>query len=93
MSARPYKLQEKPLTKAQLKDLADPSGRADDIVVPIDLSDVIDNDLEGFNDLICEAVGSQLMQSISWHVVGHDDNTLHIEVHGDVSLDIEEDKE
>jgi hypothetical protein len=93
MSARPYKLQEKPLTKEQLKELADPSGWVDDIIVPIALNDIIDADIEGFNDLICEAVGSPLMQNISYHVMGHDDNVLHIEVHGDVSLDIEEDED
>jgi hypothetical protein len=92
MKKTPYKLQDKPLTKAQLKDLSDPSGWIDDVVVPVELSEIIDNDLEGFLDIIGERVGSPLMQNIGYHVVGHNDNTLHLEVHGDVSEDIKGDE-
>jgi hypothetical protein len=93
MKKVPYKIQNKPLTKAQLKEWADPSGWVDDIVVKVDLSEIIESDLEGFLDLLGELVGSPLMQDISYHVVGHDDDTLHIEVHGDVSEDIDDDKD
>jgi hypothetical protein len=92
VTARPYKLQEKPLTKEQLKELADPSGWIDDVIVPIDLNDIIETDLDGFLDLLSEAVGSPRMQDISYHVVGHDDNTLHFEVHGDVAVDIDDEE-
>jgi len=92
VSTLPYELQEKPLTKEQLKDRADPSGWIDDVIVPIHLSDVISKDFEGFLDILAEAVGSPLMSNINYNVVGHDDNILHIEVHGDVSCDIEEDE-
>ena len=55
-------------------------------IVEVDLSDVIDNDLEGFLDLLSErAVNSPLLMDISYRIVGHDGDTLKIEVDGDTS--------
>lgn len=56
-------------------------------VISVELSEVIDLDLEGFLDLIGERLvehGELLMQS-SWDVIGHAGDTLLLNVTGDVS--------
>ena len=55
--------------------------------VAINLSDAIDNDLEGFLDILSENLtGSPLLMDISYKVVGCEDgDMLIIEVIGDVS--------
>lgn len=54
-------------------------------VVTVDLSDFIDNDLEGILDLLSERLtGGPLLMDIAYKVVGHDGDALHIEVSGDV---------
>lgn len=62
-------------------------------IVEVDLSEVIERDLEGFLDLISErATGvemSRLMQQ-SWRIVGFKSTgTVLLEVTGDASADLE----
>lgn len=55
--------------------------------VRVDLCEVIDNDLEGFLDILSErATGGPLLMDISYRVVAvEQDSTLVIEVDGDDS--------
>lgn len=49
--------------------------------VTVDLSDVIDLDLEGFLDLISErAYGTPLAQDIEYEIVGHGLHSVQLEV-------------
>lgn len=89
MSEKNYKVLDKPLSVKELSDLSkkDESGFITG-VVPIDLDTLVEDgfDYEQFLDAISERLtGSVLLQDISYRVVGHDGNTLHIEVHGDPS--------
>jgi hypothetical protein len=87
----PYTLLTQPLTS---KD-CDAKGWVRG-VIPLDLSDLIDNDLEGVLDLMSERLtGGPLLSDISYRVRGHDGNTLHIEVEGDAGMafDREDDAE
>lgn len=55
-------------------------------VVEVDLSEIIDTDLEGFLDILSErATGSPLLMDISYKVIGCENDTLKIEVDGDPS--------
>lgn len=96
-----YELLDAPLPMDEIRRQAD--GPADERmrhephgyaigVVTVDLSDFIDNDLEGILDLLSERLtgGSSLMD-IAYKVVGHDGDALHIEVSGDVSMILDQD--
>lgn len=63
-------------------------------VVAVELSEIIDNDFEGFLDILSERLlHSANLMDINYSVVGHaDDSTLHILVSGDVSEAIEEEE-
>jgi hypothetical protein len=53
-------------------------------VVKIELSRFIDCNLEGVLDMLSEALtGTQLLMNVNYKVVGHDGDTLLIEVSGD----------
>lgn len=55
-------------------------------VIAVDLSSLIDSDLESFLDLISvKLVGNELLMDARYRVVGHDGNTLHLAVEGDAS--------
>lgn len=64
-------------------------------VVAIDLSDFIDSGgLEGTLDLLSERlIGNECLMDIHYRVVGHEGNTLHVEVEGDASEALTEDDE
>lgn len=63
-------------------------------VIRIDLSDAIDNDSEGFLDLISEKlVNSSLLMDINYEIVGSMHSSLLLQVSGDVSCLITEDEE
>ena len=56
-------------------------------VVPVALSEIIDGDLETFMDKLSELLtGTELLSDFSYRVVGHDGDTLYIEVEGDAAL-------
>lgn len=62
-------------------------GRWVEGVVPIDLSDFINCDLEGILDIMSERLtGSGLLSDISYEVVGHRKDELHIKVAGSAEL-------
>jgi hypothetical protein len=55
-------------------------------IVEVDLSEIIDTDLEGFLDILSErATGSPLLMDISYRIVSVENDTLKIEVDGDTS--------
>ena len=55
--------------------------------VDIGLDDVIENDMEGFLDMIAEKTGNPLLMDISYRVVrANPDGTLRLEVCGDDSM-------
>lgn len=62
------------------------------VQVELELSDIINNDLEGVLDLLSEqATGSEVLSNITYTVVGHCGNTLSVNVTGDISMiDFEE---
>lgn len=80
-----YKLLHKPLSRKKLyKPIV--SG-----VVPIDLDEIVDRDIEEFLDLLSfRLTGSTLLMDIEYKVVGHAGDTIHIEVNGDPSMIIEQ---
>lgn len=63
--------------------VATDAGGGITVVVNIDLSEIIDNDLDGLNDIMSErATGSVLLTDIGYSVVGHEGDTLLIRVTG-----------
>ena len=55
-------------------------------VVQVDLREIIENDLEGFLDILSErATGSSLLMDISYRILSVENNSLMIEVDGDPS--------
>lgn len=76
----------RPLTVAEARERADKNG---DIVgvVAVDLSDLIDNNLESFLDVIGEALveNGELLTATTYSVAAHNGNTLLLEVSGDAS--------
>ena len=62
--------------------------------VTITLNEVIEADLEGFLDLLSEAVGEPLLMDIGYRVVGHGEPSwIVIEVTGEVEEEAEGDAE
>lgn len=77
---RPLK---KPLTARQIRLNLDKEGYITG-VVEIDLPEVIRRDFDEFLDLISEKlVGSSLLEDISYRIVGHTAEAIHLEVTGD----------
>ena len=82
----------KPLTKQEMTEKMDENGYICENVL-VDISDMIDNDIEGFIDTISEKLtGSPCLMDVSYKVVGivgkEDDKhagLLVMEVSGDVS--------
>lgn len=88
---------QKPYTMEQMKEAF--RGENDGYitgVVAVDLSDIIDTDLEGFLDLISyKMTDTDLLMDITYNVVGNEEDMLFIKVRGDVSniVDSEEEEE
>src|SRR5574337_2164615 len=58
-----------------------------EVDVFVELSEVIDTDLEGFLDLLSErATGSGLLGDISYRMAGNDHNALKVKVSGEIGL-------
>lgn len=58
----------------------------DGVLIKVDLSDIIDDDLESFLDRISEDAGFPLLMAQTYEVEGHENNTLILRVRGDVSM-------
>lgn len=56
-----------------------------DVVVEVELVEIVDNDLEGFLDILADRVGNPLISNISYEVVGNKSNALYIRVQADTS--------
>lgn len=82
-----YELRHEPMTLAEIKEKS-----ADNYVqevVPVSLHDLIDNDLEGFLDIVSELLlGEQgVLSDISYEVVGSGmSDDIHIRVEGYADL-------
>ena len=72
-----------PMTTDEIKRLTDDMGYITG-TVRVDLSDIIDNDLEGVLDLLSELLTDTPVEvtDLTYKVVGHDGDTLLIEVEG-----------
>ena len=58
--------------------------------VGIDMEEVIDSNREQFLDLLSiKLVGCELLQDISYDIIGHDESMLVIEVYGDPDMVLE----
>lgn len=80
----------KPMTYEEIKENMDDNCFIKGNIV-INLSEIIDNDFEGFLDIISNRlVGSPLLMDINYNVVGCENgDVLIIQVRGDVSNIIE----
>jgi hypothetical protein len=90
----PYKL-DGTLTIEEMKARADEDGFIWGIIA-VELGDFTDREFEGVLDHISMLLtGTELLSDFGWSVIGHCGDTLHLYVHGDVSmiLDGEEDGE
>ena len=91
-----YTLLDEPLSNSAIRQyLLANDGDCIKGVVAIELSDLIDNDLEGVLDLMSEKLtDTVLLTNIEYAVVGFDgETTLHMEVSGEVSqMDLEDDE-
>lgn len=76
-----YKVIESPLTTEERKKLTNETGELS-IVIPVDLGDLIQWDIEELNDHACDMVGDNMFSDISFEVVGHIDNVIHIKISG-----------
>lgn len=76
----------KALTIKQIKKRMDEDNYIEGIVA-VDLSEIIDNDYDGFIDLISEKlVGDVFLMDVEYSAVGCDGNdTIFIKVSGDAS--------
>lgn len=84
-------IMDEPYTTGQMKEaLRGASEGYITGIVPVDLSDIVEGDLESFLDLLSEKVtGTELLMDINYDVVGFEENTLFIKVTGDVSNIVE----
>lgn len=76
-----------PLTHRQLVEMFNDSEDGFiSVDVEVELNAIIDDDLEGFLDLLCELVGSPFLQNIDYQVSGYaGDNMIIITVTADAS--------
>ena len=87
-----YQLLTSPLTVIQMRELSeqDENGYIRG-VIEFDLSTAIDNDFEGFLDIISEALtGTDILMDINYEIVGLGENkAIHLLVSGDPSSVLE----
>lgn len=90
-----FEVLQKPLTIEEIKErVKKEDSTYIEVVVEVSLSQLIDNDLDGFLDLMGEkAVGSVLLQDIQYKLVAGHEDVAYIQVSGDVSgiIDFEDD--
>lgn len=64
-----------------------------DGVIAVHLANIIDNDLEGFLDLISKKmIGTLLLMVVQYRVVGHMGDVLYLYVEGEVHPDLPTDE-
>ena len=88
-----FEVLDKPLTIKQMREMV--KGKDNTYiegVVTVELADMIDNDLEGFLDIISDKLcDSGLLMDSNYSVVGHRTNsTLLVKITGDVSIIIDD---
>lgn len=90
-----FEVLQKPLTIEEIKErVKKEDSTYVEVVVEVSLSQLIDNDLDGFLDLMGEkSVGSVLLQDIQYKLVAGHEDVAYIQVIGDVSgiIDFEDD--
>ncbi len=76
-----------PLDVEEMQRMAEQNDGYVKGVVAIDFGDVVDGGPEGLLDTLSHRLtGSGLLTDVTYSIVGHDDDTLLIEVEGDTSL-------
>jgi len=56
--------------------------RAVDELVRVGLDDAINNNIDGWNDLLCELTGEPLLQDLFWRIEGVEDQSIQLRVTG-----------
>jgi hypothetical protein len=64
-----------------------PTRRSVSELVRVGLDDAINNDIEGWNALLCELTGEPLLQDIFWRIEGVEDQSIQLRVTGYVEVD------
>lgn len=72
-------------TRGTYHAVTDDGFLVEPIVITVDLSDIIELDLEGFLDLISELAGFPLMMAQEYTIVGYEPQAVRLSVTGDVS--------
>ena len=67
-----------------------PTRRSVSELVRVGLDDAINNDIEGWNALLCELTGEPLLQDIFWRIEGVEDQSIQLRVTGYVEDDAED---
>lgn len=67
-----------------------PIRRSVSELVRVGLDDAINNDIEGWNTLLCELTGEPLLQDIFWNIEGVEDQSIQLRVTGYVEEDAED---
>lgn len=67
-----------------------PTRRSVSELVRVGLDDAINNDIEGWNTLLCELTGEPLLQDIFWNIEGVEDQSIQLRVTGYVEVDEDE---
>src|SRR4051812_17445220 len=82
-----YVLRTKPLSHDEIRQFENLWVEG---VIPIDLDVFSDNTLEGVLDIMSDRlVGDELLMDISYEVVGHRQNELHLRVSGNAQMCLE----
>jgi hypothetical protein len=94
MKKTSIKVLEKPYTNKEILEKVDEDGWIEGYIV-IEMSDMIDNDLEGFLDLLGEMlIGNCCMMQPNYTPVGVDENNrIILKVEGDVNFLLDDIKE
>ena len=88
---RNYKVMERPYETEEIRALIDENCTISGIV-RVELSDLIDNDFEGFLDVLSEKLIDDLsLMETDYKIVGFEGDTiLHLKVTGQVKLEVVE---
>lgn len=86
-----YKILKEPLSMEEMQSQMEKNQKVQG-VVEVELSEIVNRDLESFLDLISDKLtNTWLLSGTDYELVGHKGNTLHLKVTGDAGLVLEGD--